>query len=319
MEKEFEKIKQLLKKAKTAIIATHVDPDGDAIGSLLSLGELLEQKGLATTLYCESPVPEVYRFLPGTAKIKRKLELAQHFDLGFVVDAANLSRIGDKINLKPIVSRLVNIDHHPDNTRFGDVNYVVQSSSVAEEIFELAQYLKIKINKALADCLYTAMVTDTGNFRYENTSVKTFLMAAKLLSAGVKTQELTTRIFDTKSIPAIRLSARVLSNLKFSAGRKVAWASVTEALLAELEARAEDLIGIVDQIRSIEGIEIALLLREDKGKVKINFRSKETANVSELARRFGGGGHNKAAGCVIEGSIAEIEPRVIEETLKFSA
>jgi phosphoesterase RecJ-like protein len=317
MKKEFEKLKKLLKSAKTAIVTAHVDPDGDAIGSMLALGMILERAGLAVTLYCADQVPRIYRFLPGSERIKKELLLQQRFDLGFVVDASDISRVGDRIDLRQAAPIIINIDHHPDNTSFGDINYVTKSSCVAEQVYDLAKYLKIKIDKRIADCLYAAMITDTGNFRYENTTVKTFLIAAELLKAGVNTHEITTRIYDTKSIPSVRVCARALAEVKFAMGHKVAWAVVTDQMMDENGAKAEDLIGLVDNIRSIEGVEVAVLFRQEKGKVKINFRSKEKMNVCEIAKRFGGGGHVKAAGAAVEGEVGQVVERVIAEVSKY--
>lgn len=317
MKKEFEKLKGLLKSAKTAVVAAHTDPDGDAIGSMLALSMALEQKGLAVTPYCADQVPRVYRFLPGVERIKKELLLQQRFDLGFVVDSSDISRIGDKIDLRQAVPVIVNIDHHPDNTRFGDINYVTNASSVAEEVYDLSRYLKIKIDKRIADCLYAAMITDTGNFRYENTSVKTFVIAAELLKVGVNTHEISTRIYDTKSIPSVKISARALSDIKFSLDHKAAWAVVTEEMMAGVGAKADDLIGIVDRIRAIEGVEVAVFFREENGKVKINFRSKEKINVCDVAKRFGGGGHVRAAGAAVEGKVDQVVERVMAEVVKF--
>jgi len=317
MNKELPKIKSLVKNAKSALIACHLDPDGDAIGSMLALAQALEQFGLAVTCYCADQFPRVYRFLPGSDRIKRELLLGQHFDLFFIVDSSDISRIGDKLEPRHLAPVIINIDHHPDNNRFGDVNYVMNTSSVAEEIFDLCQYLKVKIDKRLADCLYAALITDTGNFRYENTSARTFLMAAELLRAGVNTHEITTLIYDTKTISSVKVAARALSEIKFSPDKKVAWTVVTEALMHETGARTEDLVGIVDRIRSIDGVEVAIVFREDNGKVKINFRAKDKSNVSEIARRFGGGGHHKAAGAVVAGETAAVVEKVILEVLKY--
>jgi phosphoesterase RecJ-like protein len=199
MKKEFARLKNLLKNASSAIVAAHVDPDGDAIGSMLALGMVLEQLGLAVTLYCADQVPRIYRFLPGVERIKRSVPGRQRFDLGFVIDSSDISRIGEGLDLRQQASFIINIDHHPDNTKFGDVNYLTRASSVAEQIYDLANFLKARIDKRLADCLYAAMITDTGNFRYENTNVKTFLIAAELLKAGVNTHEISTHI-DRKSV-----------------------------------------------------------------------------------------------------------------------
>lgn len=319
MKKEFEKIKKLLIKGKTAIIAAHEDPDGDAVGSMLALGMALEKKGLEVFLYCADRIPKIYTFLPNTENIKHELEPFKHFDLFFVVDSSDLSRIGNKVEPRKIAKTLINIDHHPDNTLFADINYAVKSSSAAEEIFDLCHYLKIKVDKKIADCLYTAIITDTGNFRYENTTVKTFQIAAELLKAGVNTHELTTLIYDRKSIPSIRISAKALAGIRFSTGRSIGWTSVTEEMMRETQAEGEDLIGIIDKIRSIEGVELALFFREKNGEIKINFRSKDKINVSDLAAKFGGGGHTKAAGAVIKGNLDVVVEKVIAEANKLFA
>jgi phosphoesterase RecJ-like protein len=142
------------------------------------------------------------------------------------------------------------------------------------------------------------------------------LIAADLIKAGVNTHELTTRIYDNKSVQAVRITGRALAGIKFSEDRQVGWSVVTEAMMAEVGAKSEDVVGIVDAIRSIEGVEVAIFFREEKGKVKINFRSKDRVNVSEIARRFGGGGHFKAAGAVASGPIGEVEHTVTRDVIK---
>ncbi len=315
--KALEKIKRELKSARNVLIAVHIDPDGDAIGSALALVILLEQLGVVADIYSQDGIPKVYRFLPGADKVKNKIPLGKHYNLIITVDSSDISRVGDKVSLREVASRILNIDHHPDNTLFGDVNYVEKLSSVAEQIYYIARSLKIKIDRKMAECLYVAMITDTGNFRYENTSASTFLMAAELLQLGIDTHEITTRIYDTKSVPSIRIFALALACLQFSEDRKVAWTAVSEEMMGQAVAKGEDLIGLVDQIRSIERVEVAILFREEKGKVKVNFRSKYKVNVSEIAKRFGGGGHLKAAGAVIVDPLEKARDKVIAETLKY--
>jgi phosphoesterase RecJ-like protein len=316
MKKALEEIKKLVAKSKTAVIATHTDPDGDAVGSQLALGMILERMGLSVTLYCADDVPRIYKFLRGSEKIKKEVFPQNHFDIAFVVDCSDLCRTGKKIDLRKIAPVLVNIDHHPDNKNFGDINYVLETSSVAEEVYDVCKYLKLKIDLPMAECLYTAMITDNGNFRYEHTDKKTFMIAAELVQTGIKTHELTTKIYDSRSLPAIKIAAAVMSELKMSPDHKIAWAAATQKMIDETSARGEDLIGIVDRIRSIEGVEVAVFFREDRDRVKLNLRSKERMNVSEIARRFGGGGHAKAAGAVIEGPLDKVQERVIGEIQK---
>lgn len=317
MKQELEQIKSRLKDAKTALVTAHIDPDGDAIGSMLSLGMALEQQGIKVTLYCQDSLPKVYRFLPGTERLKRELPKSQRFDLCFVLDSSDLARAGQKLDLRQVAPFIINIDHHPDNTKFGDLNYVQSVSSAAELVYNLVVGLDCRIDRKMAECLYAAIITDTGNFRYENTSVKTFLIAAELLKTGVSPHDVSTRIYDTKSIPSIKLSGLILAGMQFTPDGKLAWGVVTEKMLAETKAKPEDLTGVVDRIRATEGVEVAILFREEQGKTKINFRSKEKVNVSEIARRFGGGGHVKASGAVIEGPPEEIVAKVVAEAAKI--
>jgi len=317
MKKVLEKIKRQLRKGKRVILAVHTDPDGDALGSMLGLGMVLEKLGLSVTYYSEDGVPRVYRFLAGAEKVRNELFPPRHFDLAVVVDCSDLSRVGQKLDLRKMASLLINIDHHPDNSQFGDINYVVKTSSVAEQIFDLLRFLKIKLDQKVAECLYVAMITDTGNFRYENTTPKTFKAAAFLLQTGINPHLLTTRVYDTKSLASIKILAQALSHLKFSPSHKVAWTVVTKEMMKEASAKGEDLMGMVDFIRTIDGVEVAILFREEEGKVKINFRSKSVVNVSELAKVFGGGGHDKAAGAALEGKkLEEVEEVVIKEAIK---
>ncbi|OGC35182.1 hypothetical protein A2311_03125 [candidate division WOR-1 bacterium RIFOXYB2_FULL_48_7] len=315
MIKTAEQIKELLKKSSRAIICAHVDPDGDAIGSMLALGMVCNKLGLETVYYCADNLPKIYRFLPHAGEITRELPDGQ-FDVVLTVDSSDLSRIGNKIDLRKLAKVVVNIDHHPDNTHFGDINYVQKASSAAELVFDLAQAWLVGLDKAMADCLYTAMITDTGNFRYENTTIKTFQIAGELLKAGVSTHEISTKIYDTKTLPSIKISARALAGLQISPDKKIAWAYVTEEMMRETKAEGEDLIGIVDRLRSIEGVEVAVFFREKAGEIKINFRSKERVNVCELAKRFQGGGHFKAAGAVVKGELIKVIDQVIGETTR---
>lgn len=316
MKKVLAAIKKVVKGAKSALVVSHVDPDGDSIGSMLALGMILNELGLSTDFYSEDGVPKVYQFLPGTEKV-RTLISSRHYDLLFAVDASDIKRLGDKLLPKEISKVVINIDHHPDNTHYGDINYVEKSSSTAELVYKLAKYLKVKINRKIAENLYVALITDTGNYRYENTSVATFAMAGDLLKAGVDTHEITTRIYDTKSIASIRIQAAVLSNLETSPDRKVVWATVTREMMERIGAKGEDLVGLVDQIRSIEGVAVAIVFREEDEKVKVNFRSKGKINVSEIAKRFGGGGHIRAAGAILHEDIESAKKKVVTEVLKY--
>ncbi len=317
MKEAFTAIKKALKGARNALIVSHIDPDGDSIGSMIALGMILDKIGIPAYCYSQDGVPRVYHFLPGVDKVRNRVDPNQHFDLLFTVDASDLKRLGDKLVPKEISKLVINIDHHPDNTKYGNINYVEKSSSTAELIYQLSKFLKIKIDREMAENLYVALITDTGNYRYENTSITTFNMASDMLKAGVDTHEITTRIYDTKTIAGIRVQAAALATLEVSPDRKAAWATVSREMMERVGAKGEDLVGLVDKIRSIEGVEVAVLFREDNGKVKVNFRSKDKISVSAIAKRFGGGGHIRAAGAVLEEDIETVKKKVIAEVLKY--
>ena len=317
MREVFATIRKALKSARTALIVSHVDPDGDSIGSMICMGMILTDLGINTDLYSQDGVPRIYRFLPGVERVKNETRADLHYDLLVSVDASDLKRLGDRFDPRKIANKLINVDHHPDNSRFADINYVEQSSSTAELVFKLAKYLKINITKAMAENLYVALITDTGNYRYENTSAATFAMAGELISTGLDTHEITTKIYDTRTIASIRVQALALAALETSPDRKVAWVTVTQEMMDKVGAKGEDLVGLVDIVRSIEGVEVAILFREEHGKVKINFRSKEKVNVSEIARKFGGGGHIRAAGAIFKEDVETVKKRVVPEVLKF--
>jgi phosphoesterase RecJ-like protein len=317
MKKNCKSIKHAIKKAKTALIVSHVDPDGDSIGSMIALGMVLEKMGIEVNLYSQDGVPRAYRFLPGIQQVKNKLTPNRRYDLLIAVDSSDIRRLGDKIVARDIAKAIVNIDHHVDNTKYGDINCVQKCSSTAELVYEIIKFLRIKIDLEVAENLYVALITDTGNYRYENTTAETFIMAQDMLKAGVDTHALTTKIYDNKSVAGIRVQAKALTTLEISPDRKVAWAVVTQKMMESVGAKGEDLIGLVDQIRSVEGIEVAVLFREENGKVKVNLRSKEKVSVSEIAKKFGGGGHLKAAGTTIEGDIQTVKNQVISEIIKY--
>jgi phosphoesterase RecJ-like protein len=284
---------------------------------MIAMGMILEKMGIKADLYSQDGIPRVYRFLPGVEKVSKESDPNQRYDLLFAVDSSDIKRLGEKVPFRKIAKIVINIDHHPDNTKYGDINYVEKSSSTAELLYKLIKHLKFPIDRDLATNLYVALITDTGNYRYENTSVTTFDMAKEMLKAGVDTHAITTRIYDTKSIASMRVQAAALATLKTTPDRKAAWAVVSQEMMERSGAKSEDLIGLVDQIRSIDGVEVAILFREDDGKVKVNFRSKEKVSVSSIAKQFGGGGHIRAAGAILPGDLETAQKKVVAEVEKY--
>jgi len=306
-----QKIKKALSSAKTALVLCHVDPDADTIGSMIAVSLILRRLKIKAQMVSHDRIPQTYDFLPMISKIAHEIPDATRYDVVITVDAADIRRVGENFNARGKAGLLINIDHHPDNTRFGDINFVAKVSSAAELVYDLCNYLKVPISKDIAVCLYTAIITDTGNFKYENTTGSTFKIASDLLRAGVSPSRIAGRIYDTKSLSSLKVLAAALQRTGVSDDGRVIWTSVTDEMVDRASARGEELTGIVDHLRSVKGTEVALLFREHKGKIKVNLRSKEKVNVQKIAAELGGGGHIRAAGVSLDGSLDDVRDKVL--------
>jgi phosphoesterase RecJ-like protein len=315
-EKALKLIKAILSKVKTVLVVCHVDPDADTVGSMIAIEEMLKRLNLDVVMFSADPIPHTYHFLPNVSQIRRAVPDGVVFDVAITVDAGDVKRVGEGVELRKLARTIINIDHHPDNTNYGDINYVEPVSSSAELVYDLCGYLNIPISKDIAVCLYTAIITDTGNFRYENTNISTFTIAADLLNKGASPSEIANQIYDVKSIPSLKLLAYSLEHIETSDDGRVVWAVVTDEMIKNAGAVGEEMTGIVDHLRSVKGSQVALLFREHKGKIKINLRSKERVDVQKIASSLGGGGHRRAAGVVLEGSLPEARNRVLEAVRK---
>jgi bifunctional oligoribonuclease and PAP phosphatase NrnA len=310
-----EAIKEI-KAAKTVILFTHRDPDGDAIGTMIALYIALTGLGKKVQMFSSDPVPEMYKFLPHSKKVMLKLPKNSKFDLAVVVDCGGIERIDGKFNVRDIVKRIVNIDHHPDNTRFGDVNYIEGISSVSEIVYKLLCKMKVKITKEIAECLYTGIMTDTGNFRYDYTTADTFEVAQRLIRAGAELSKIAMNVYETKTLPSVRILGAAMYNLESSKSGHVAWTVLSQKTMDDVGAKSEDLTGLVDNIRSIKDVEVAILFREEEDGIKVNFRSKFKVNVSKIAGRLGGGGHVRASGALLQGTLENAKKKVLTEVFK---
>jgi phosphoesterase RecJ-like protein len=316
------KIAKLIKKYDNFVLTSHTNLDGDALGSELALYFILKQMGKEVKIVNQDQVPYIYEFMPGVEEIICSAKLDKNFILEIesdtvlvVLDSSNLERIGnipvdlDKFNL------IVNIDHHPSNTKFGHINYIdVSSSSVGEIIFQLGKELNCDITEQIAIPLFTAIVTDTGSFRYANTRAETFNAAFFLVKSGANPHLITNHIYNNNEISALRLLGEALVNIQLGSDSKIAWTVVTREMIERNFAKEEETEGIVDKLLSIKRVKVSILFREtEEGKVKASFRSKDDFNVDQFSRLFGGGGHPNAAGCQLEGDTNDIVKTVIDK------
>lgn len=312
------RVVEVLVKESEFVLVPHVAPDGDCIGSAIALYLALVRNGKRAQVASDEPVPRRYRFLPG-AEVPGPFVRPPGRYVAVVLDCTDPFRCCAPPDVVAGAAQVVNIDHHVSNSGFGDVAYVDSSASaVGEIVFTLLNALGWGISAAEATCLYTAIATDTGSFRFENTTSRSLSTCATLVEAGASPGRIAEEVYETMSLPATILLGRALSSLRLGADGQVAWMKLTRRDYLEAGATDEDTEGIVNYARMIEGVRVGILLKEKKdGTVRVAFRSREGVDVSRLAAVFSGGGHPRAAGCDFSGTIDEAEDRIVGETLRF--
>lgn len=303
----------ILVKANSIIITTHINPDGDALGSILGLYYHLTKRGKVVSMLLADEIAEQYSFLGNIDKIQGLPEAKLTADLLVVLDASDIERIGT-VNAY-VSAPILNIDHHISNTRYADYCYV-DSNAVAtgEIILDLLRLEAVKIDYELAKCLYTAIATDCGFFRYANTTPKIMRDAADLIDAGVR-PEIICEALESKPVSSIITLQKTLETLELAADGRVAAVTV----YCQLIDKKYNTEGLINIPRNIKGVEIAILFKVvDENNTRISFRSR-SLDVSKLALSFGGGGHVKAAGCTIQGSPSVVKNNILavcEELLR---
>jgi len=306
------RVAEALLGAGDAFICGHVMPDGDALGSTLALGWALERLGKKVTVACPGPVPELYAFLPGVERLVTDGGGLSGHTTFVMVDCSVPARLGvyeDALKTGGL-SLVVNIDHHRPAAEQGTGLSFIDPAAAAtgEIIFDLIGILGVPLARDPATCLYTAIVTDTGSFQYENTGPGTHRRAALLIEAGASVAEINFFLYGQKPLAGLLLLQRVLQSLTFAAGGRIAYLSVTLADLVAVGARDEHTEGLINYARSVRGVEVAVLFREtEPGRFKVGLRSKLRVDVQAVAALFGGGGHTRASGCVLEGTLGEVQ------------
>ncbi|MDP2917990.1 MAG: bifunctional oligoribonuclease/PAP phosphatase NrnA [bacterium] len=302
---DFNLVIQALKKFDTFLIASHENPDGDAIGAMLACGLALEKMRKRVTLFSPDPLPENLRFLPGSAKIISRLQ-EKKFDAIIVLDASDIKRL--RLNLSGLrYQALINIDHHPQKKPFGDLRLVAPNASSASEIVYLLVKNLVDLNAAMATCLLTGIFTDTGSFQHANTSPYTMEIAAHLMKTGANLNKIARATYQNKSLSALKVWGLALARVKQDRKKGVTLSAITQKDLKEIGAKQEDLEGVVNVINSAAGTKYALLLLEQKGnKIRASLRSEKGrgVDVGRIAERYGGGGHALASGFTIKGRLA---------------
>ena len=300
---------EVIRGAQSIVLACHVNPDGDALGSMLGLALGLAPLEQQITVLSQDGVPDILKFLPGADRVQRTTDVPD-FDLAVVLDSGDLNRVGP--NVRPAVARarrVIDVDHHAVAGAFGDIRVLdARAASTSEIVYALLLALGLPVTPDVATCLFTGVITDTGSFRFQNVTPNTFHVAAALLLAGAPPAHISENVFENRTFAATRLLGHALSSLSQAAGGRVVWARITGADFAALGATDEDTEGVVNYARGVRGAAVGLLFREmPDGSVRVSLRSQETVNVAEIAQAFGGGGHRMAAGCSLHVPLAEAE------------
>ncbi|WP_375295497.1 MULTISPECIES: DHH family phosphoesterase [Paenibacillus] len=302
------------------LVVSHIQPDGDAAGSTYAMAWMLTALGKRFTLINENRIPPKFVYMgAGRHEVIHyeadAKKLTRSFASVISVDCADFSRVGAVKALFADDARLLNIDHHATNDRFGSCNVVAaDAAATVEVLYDLCVQMQIPLAHELNVCIYSGLLTDTGGFRYANTTPKVMQIAAQMLQCGVKGHELAEELLEKLSYPQISLIKTSLATLSFAHQNQVAWLAVTPDDLAASGAANEDLDGLVNYPRNVEGVEVGILFKQREGGiVKVSLRSAGKVDVARVAKAFGGGGHVRAAGCAVEGTLEEAIERVVKE------
>lgn len=300
-------------KRRVALFA-HVNPDGDSLGSCLALAAALQYGGDETTVIVEKSFPAVFNYLAGSEHIVSLAQVGQRqFDLAVLPDIANPERLGESLALANNIPQWVNIDHHRSNPGFGAARWVdPQRSSVGEMALELLWGLGVPIDGAMAEAVYTAMMTDTGAFRYESATARVYRYAAYLLDRGARPAHVSHHVYDSMPLTTFRLLVAALQGMQLELDGQVAYMVVTQEMLAATGAQASELEGLINYARRLAGVEVAILfLEQEQGTIRISLRAKQWADVGHAAAQLGGGGHPRAAGATLPGPVEKAVPQAL--------
>lgn len=298
-------VARVLASGRRFLLPLHLTPDGDSAGSALGLAWLLGRMGWEVVVsYERDPLPALYRFLPGADRVVPLAGVRGEFSAAVFLDMTDPGRAGEATRARTADITVVNVDHHPTNSGFGQVRYLdAEAPAVGEMVVHIADALGVPLDREAATCLYVALMTDTGSFQYDNATPRAFRAAARLVEAGADPATLARRVYESRSPASLRLLHLALGTLGVEAGGRVAHVSLTREMLTRAGATLADSDGLINYPRSLEGVEVALLFREEEdGRIKVGFRSRRV-DVGKLAASLGGGGHARAAGCLLEGPL----------------
>lgn len=309
-------IKEEIEKAEDIVILTHESPDGDAVGSALAMYLTLKKLEKKVDVI----IPEysnVFNFLPGASEIKKEGK-SEAYDLAISVDVTGIGRLNGFANYFEDAKVKIQIDHHQVNEMFADYNFVNPASpACAQNLIFIIEQLGVEIDKEIGTCLLTGIITDTGGFKYEGVSAETFEFTSWLLTKGVNVSEVYKKVLQTKTKPNFELRKLIMDRMEFLNEGKITFTYITLEDLNKVNAEPGDHEGLVEVGRDVEGVEVSIFLRETEKGFKASLRSNNYVNVSDVCIAFNGGGHIRAAGCNIAGSLEQAKERIINEVIKY--
>jgi len=318
-ETSLKRIVSALNDGGSFLITTHRDPDADGIGSMLALGKALVNADKDVVLWTEAPVPPPNNRLKGADSIVQYIDPERNFDVVVVLDCAEIERAGRLQGNPGKLKPLINIDHHETNSFFGDLNLVdVNSSSTGELIFKVIKQGGFPVDRDVAGNVFAAIQADTGSFRYDNTSPTCLRIAAEMMDHGASPWKISREVMDGYSLSRLRLLEMALGTLEFHHAGKIGMMTIFLGMFSKAGAGPEDSERFVDYPRFVSGVEIAVLIRQTgENDYKFSLRSNSRVNVAQLASRFGGGGHAKAAGIDCHGSIGTLKEDFLREAVQL--
>lgn len=315
--REITEINKKLESSTGVLLVSHVKPDGDSIGSLLSLGLALKKiYNDKINMVCLDDIPKNFKFLSGLENVSKDINKI-NYDLIISLDCGDETRFSFDKYIFNKSSSIINIDHHISNTYYGDINIVdPNASSTAEIVYEIIKEMNIEVDVDIATALYVAISTDTGSFIYDNTSSKTHKIVSELIEKGIDVNKIVTNVYQSRSLQKTKLFIEGIKTLELLCEDRIAMVCIHNSLFSQTNTTKDDIDGIIEFIRDIETVEVACILREvSDNETKVGLRSKKYFDVSKLAKKFEGGGHVRAAGCTVHKDINESKKIIINQIL----
>lgn len=305
-----------INKANSIVILTHENPDGDAVGTALALYNALKQYGKNPDII----IPEyskVFEFLPGIDDIKKESNV-EKYDLAISVDCATIKMLNGFANYFESAKMKIVIDHHGTNTMYGDINFVNPvAPACAQILITILEYFGMEITKDIGSCILTGIITDTGGFKYSGVTAETFEFVAWLLNKGVNVSKIYRQVLQVKTKANFELHRIASDRIEFLEDGKIAFTYITDEDEQKVGAQNGDHEGIVEVGRDVEGVEVSIFVRQTEKGCKVSLRSNDYVNVSDVCLMFGGGGHQKAAGALMQGTIEQVKEKLLYQVKSY--